>query len=223
MSIMKTVLEEENESSFVLVYGNKTVEEAMFYNEIKELLASYPDRLSVYFIYSQESVENALSGRIEKSTVNYILKNKHKEQTFDAFYLCGPEEMINTVSNTLKENEIAEEKIKFELFTSFTENTAVENVADGNVQIKVLVEDETFSFTADKSKRILDAILEQKIDAPYSCQGGICSSCIAKVTDGKAEMAQNQILTDNEVAEGLILTCQAHAITDTITVDYDDV
>ncbi|NAS31651.1 2Fe-2S iron-sulfur cluster binding domain-containing protein [Flavobacteriaceae bacterium R38] len=224
MSIMKTLLEEESESSFVLVYGNKTVEETMFHSEINELINTYPDRLSVYFTYSQEASESILSGRIDKSTVNYIIKNVHKDQVFDAFYLCGPEEMITTVSDTLKESNIAEDKIKFELFTSSSDNSSAQKlIADGNVQIKVQVDDEEFSFTADKSKRILDVILEQKIDAPYSCQGGICSSCIAKVTEGKAEMTQNQILTDTEVAEGLILTCQAHALTDTITVDYDDV
>ena len=75
----------------------------------------------------------------------------------------------------------------------------------------------------DKKTVILDAVLKENIDAPYSCQGGVCSSCIAKVTEGKAEMMMNQILTDKEIADGFILTCQAHATTPTIKVDYDDV
>ncbi|MCL4137030.1 UNVERIFIED_CONTAM: hypothetical protein GTU68_017681 [Idotea baltica] len=75
----------------------------------------------------------------------------------------------------------------------------------------------------DKSTLVLDAVLKENIDAPYSCQGGVCSSCIAKVKEGKAEMVKNQILTDGEIADGFILTCQAHPLTPTLTVDYDDV
>ncbi|MCL4114248.1 UNVERIFIED_CONTAM: hypothetical protein GTU68_065129 [Idotea baltica] len=75
----------------------------------------------------------------------------------------------------------------------------------------------------DKKEIILDAVLKENIDAPYSCQGGVCSSCIARVTEGKVEMVKNQILTDSEIAEGLILTCQAHATTPAVKIDYDDV
>ena len=75
----------------------------------------------------------------------------------------------------------------------------------------------------DKGTLVLDAVLKENIDAPYSCQGGVCSSCIARIKEGKADMVKNQILTDSEIAEGLILTCQAHPTTPTLTVDYDDV
>jgi ring-1,2-phenylacetyl-CoA epoxidase subunit PaaE len=70
---------------------------------------------------------------------------------------------------------------------------------------------------------LLEAALKQGLDAPYSCQGGICSSCLARVTSGTAEMAKNSILTDGEIASGLVLTCQAHPTSETIYVDYDDV
>ena len=223
MSIMKTLLEEEVQSNFVLVYGNKDKEETMFNNEITSLLEKYSERLTVYFIYSQEQVNDALFGRIEKSTVNYIVKNKHKDTAFDTFYLCGPEEMIHTVKDTLLENNVSESAVKFELFTSSSEEKTIEGIADGSTKINVIVDGDETSFTAETSKSILDAVLEQKIDAPYSCQGGICSSCIARVTKGKVEMVKNQILTDSEVAEGLILPCQSHAVTNEVVIDYDDV
>jgi len=147
LSILKTVLEEEHSSKFVLV------------------------------LYSQAQEENALFGRIEKSTVNLIVKNRYKDTVIDSFYICGPEVMINTVKTVLVENNISEDNIHFELFT----------------------------------------------DAPYSCQGGVCSSCIARISEGTATMRQNNILTDSEVAEGLVLTCQAHPTSSTLKVDYDDV
>ena len=83
--------------------------------------------------------------------------------------------------------------------------------------------DEEFEFEMSKEVSILEATLKQNIDAPYSCQGGVCSSCIAKITTGSANMIQNNILTDSEVEEGLVLTCQAIPSSKKITINYDDV
>ena len=223
ISILKTLLEEEPQSKFVLVYGNRSTADTMFLREITELIAAYPERLTVYFTYSRAEEENALFGRIEHATVNYIIKNKQKDTVFDAFYLCGPEEMITTVSETLKENGIEEDKINFELFVSSKEEEKLDENLEGKSRVKVIVDDEEFEFTMPRSEKVLDAALRNDIDAPYSCQGGVCSSCLARVTEGKVKMVKNQILTDAEIAEGLVLTCQSHPITPTLSIDYDDV
>ena len=224
MSIAKTVLEEEPQSTFVLVYGNKTPEGTIFYNEIQELKTKHQNRFNVQFVFSQSDEDNALFGRIDKSTVNYIVKNKYEDSKIDAFYLCGPEAMINTVSEVLLENGIDKKVIHFELFTvSIPIEPTTIQVGDGNTTITILVDDEETTFTMSQKKTILEAALDEDIDAPYSCQGGICSSCVARLTEGKATMRQNNILTDGELAEGLILTCQAQPTTPTIVEDYDDV
>jgi ring-1,2-phenylacetyl-CoA epoxidase subunit PaaE len=226
LSIAKTLLEDEPYSNFILVYGNKTPEDTMFSEELLELKNIYGNRIHIHFIYSQSNEPDALFGRIDKSTVNLIVKNKYKDVSIDTFYLCGPEPMIHTVKEVLLENQIKENKILFELFTTPIETeipvgeTAVES---GMTSIKVLVDDEEFEFEMAQDKTILEAALKQDIDAPYSCQGGICSSCIARLTEGTATMRQNNILTDNEVAEGLVLTCQAHPTSSHVVVDYDDV
>lgn len=223
MSIAQTVLESNNTNCFVLVFGNQTPVETMYYSEIQELQKKYSDRFFVQWVFSRSSEEGSLFGRIERSTVNLILKNKFKDFDFDAFYLCGPEEMITVVSDTLKEQGIDENKILFELFTSSeTEDELADNL-DGKTMVKVVLDDEEFEFTMDQKELVLDSVLKNNIDAPYSCQGGVCSSCIAKVVEGKAGMVKNQILTVGEVAEGLILTCQAHPTTPSLKVDYDDV
>jgi ring-1,2-phenylacetyl-CoA epoxidase subunit PaaE len=223
MSIAKTVLTSNPDNKFVLVYGNKSYEETMFYTDLVKLQLDYTDRFFVYFTNSQTQEKDSLFGRIATSTVNYALKNKHKETSFDGYYLCGPEAMINTVTDTLIENDISKDKIHFELFTATEIKEELTVSAAGETQVEVTVDDEKFSFTMDKKMLVLDAVLKENIDAPYSCQGGVCSSCIARVTEGKAEMANNQILTDGEIEEGFILTCQARAITPTLKVDYDDV
>ncbi|WNM19687.1 ferredoxin--NADP reductase [Flavobacterium capsici] len=223
MSIIQSALESEPKSTFVLVYGNKTPEETIFHKQLHDLHLKYVARFFVHYVYSQAKVDGELFGRIEKSTVNFVLNNKHKEKEFDKFYLCGPEEMINIVSTVLKEHNVAEKDIKFELFStsSSDNNTAISS--DGHTKITVLVDDDETTFEMSKKQTVLEAALKQGIDAPYSCQGGICSSCLARITSGSAIMTKNSILTDGEIADGLILTCQAHPTSDEIYVDYDDV
>lgn len=223
MSIIKSVLESEPKSTFVLVYGNKTQEETIFHQQLHDLHLKYVARFFVHYVYSQAKVDNELFGRIDKSAVNFVLNNKHKEKEFDKFYLCGPEEMINIVSNVLKEHNISEKDIKFELFSTPTLENVPNISVEGHTKITVLVDDDEATFEMSKKQTLLEAALKQGIDAPYSCQGGICSSCLARITSGSAVMAKNSILTDGEIADGLILTCQAHPTSDEIYVDYDDV
>jgi ring-1,2-phenylacetyl-CoA epoxidase subunit PaaE len=223
MSIIKSVMKSEPKSSFVLVYGNKTPEETIFHQELHDLQLKYVSRLFVHNVYSQAKVENALFGRIEKSTVNFVLNNKHKELAFDKFYLCGPEQMIETVTEVLKEKNVKESAIKFELFTTSSHETVIKESLEGHSKITIMVDDEETTFEMSQKQTILEAALKQGIDAPYSCQGGICSSCLARVTSGTAEMTKNSILTDGEIAAGLVLTCQAHPTSETVYVDYDDI
>ncbi|WP_425076439.1 2Fe-2S iron-sulfur cluster-binding protein [Psychroserpens sp. S379A] len=224
LSIVKCALEEEVQSHVVLVYGNKTTKDTMFLDELLQLQHQYSDRLSIQFVFSQSQENDAVFGRIEKSTVNLVVKNKYKHLDIDAFYLCGPEGMIHTVKDVLEEHNIDNNTIFYELFkASKPEAIPTANIASGFTEVTVLLDDETTTFEMPQKQTILEAALDKDIDAPYSCQGGICSSCIARVTEGEATMRQNNILTDGELAEGLILTCQAQPTTEKITVDYDDV
>ena len=223
MGILKTVLENEPLSTFVLVYGNKTPEHAIFHEELHELQRKYTGRFFVHFVYSQAKVDGELFGRIERSTVNFVLNNKHKELDFDKFYLCGPEGMINTVAEVLKEHNVKEKDIKFELFFAPAAEKPIDVALNGHTKITVWVDGDETTFEMSQKQTLLEAALKQGIDAPYSCQGGICSSCLARITTGSAEMKKNSILTDGEIAEGLILTCQAHPTSSEIVVDYDDV
>ncbi|WP_299676202.1 ferredoxin--NADP reductase [uncultured Tenacibaculum sp.] len=223
LSMVKSVLESNTSSTFTLVYGNKTIADTIFYKELAELKAQYAERFNLSYVFSRENVESAVFGRIDKAHVNYFVKNIYKDLSFDKAFLCGPEEMINIASETLIENGFAKENVLFELFTASIDEAAASQVKEGETEITVVLDDEKTTFTMPQDSDILAEALRKKIDAPYSCQGGVCSSCIAKVTEGKAVMVKNQILTDEELEEGFILTCQAHPTTPTITVDFDDV
>lgn len=222
LSILKSVLKSEPKSSFVLVYGNKSPEATIFHQELHDLHLQYVNRLFVHYVYSQAKADEALFGRIDKSVVNYVLNNKHTAMEFEKFYLCGPEAMIETVSGILKEKNVKDSAVQFELFTTSVHENEIKDLS-GHSKITIMVDDEETSFEMSQKQTILEAALKQGIDAPYSCQGGICSSCLCRVTQGTAEMKKNSILTDKEIAEGLILSCQAHPTSDTIYVDFDDV
>lgn len=222
MSMIRTLLSQSETAKFVLVYGNKSPGQTIFLQEILSLQKEHPKRFFPEFIYSEAKEETAKFGRIERSTVNYVIKNKYEGFEFSEFYLCGPEPMIEAVTESLKSAGVSEEKIKYELFFSKSEGS-VEASTDGKTSLKVIVDDEEFELSMEQSDLILDAVLAQDIDAPYSCQGGICSSCVAKIKEGTAEMRKNQILTDEELEEGLILTCQAQPTSAKVVIDYDDI
>ena len=222
-SILKSSLEAGSDTHFTLVYGNKTPEQTLFYTELKNLETTYPAQLKVLWIFSQANEEGSRFGRIDSSIVKYALKNTGQLST--AFYLCGPEPMIMEVKDTLLKNSIEETQVYFELFTASKarETVAPADTSLDEIIIEIIVDDATNTIKTKASNTILDTALNEKIDVPYSCQGGVCCSCIAKITEGSAPMANNQILTDEEVADGLVLTCQAVPTSAKVVVNYDEV
>mgnify|MGYP000580494731 CR=1 FL=1 len=175
-------------------------------------------------IASEVDEDGALFGRIDSGIINYVLKNTIAVQDAHKFYLCGPEGMINTVNGILIENGVEASQVLFELFTTSTiESTSNTSTKKGESKITILVDEEETTLSMLQKQTILEAALSNDIDVPYSCQGGVCSSCICRVTEGSASMRQNNVLTDNEVAEGLVLSCQAKPTSTTIKVDFDDI
>ena len=178
---------------------------------------------AIRFVFSQIISDKALFGRIDAGLVKNILEKECHDTKFDAYFLCGPEGMIDTVNEFLLGHGVEEEQIQFELFSSTSHKKEVIKDLSGNASITVVLDDEETTFEMRKDEFVLDAALAKGLDAPYSCQGGICSSCLARVTEGSASMERNNILDDDEVKEGLILTCQAHPTTDVLKIDFDDV
>lgn len=220
MSIIKDALFVNNKNKFVLLYGNKNIGDSMFHFEIKDLKLNYPNRFFCYNTYSRENNEGSEYGRIDGSFLKYCL-NQHSDLSFNKFFLCGPEELTVSMSNELEALGFDKSKILFELFYSKNKIDSVEN--SEKAKVKITSDYEDFEISISKDMTILDAALNEKIDVPYSCQGGVCSSCIGKVTKGSVKMLQNNILTEGEIAEGLTLACQAIPTSDSLSIDFDDV
>ena len=202
-------------SDVKLIYGNKTEDSTMFYSEIKNL------NNDNYFLFSRENVLGSINGRITSDT----LKNIKGIFDADAYYICGPGDMIDSISDFLKENEV-KGKINFEKFNS-PKKSKIENSNSEDSEIisniTVIMDGDEFDYTlSSKGDTILDSAMDEGADVPFSCKGAVCCTCKAKVTEGKAIMDKNYSLSEEEVEDGFILTCQAHPITENIIVDFDE-
>lgn len=223
ISIIKTVLEKEPESKFALIYGNQSVAQAIYFEQLNDLKDQYSDRFTVRYSFSREERDGELFGRVTKGNLNFFLKQDCEDYAFAKAYLCGPEEMIHMATDNLIEKDIlAKENILFELFT--TKENEIKITEDSHLtEVTVVLDDEEHTFTMKRSDNLLDVMLKNEIDAPYSCQGGICSSCICQIEEGTAQMAKNAILTDSEIEEGLSLACQAYPTSAKVKVNFDEV
>ncbi|MEZ5046052.1 MAG: 1,2-phenylacetyl-CoA epoxidase subunit PaaE [Chitinophagaceae bacterium] len=230
LSILKTVLIQEPHSIFTLVYGNQNFQSIIFREEIEALKNKYVGRLQVIHILSRERLESELNfGRITKDKCEQLFDSLIKLNAEQQFFLCGPEEMILSVKDLLLEKGIKKEHIKFELFTSDTAQQAKQAYIEKHQedigktsQITIKVDDRSMDFKLSYTgDTILDAALKQGADLPYACKGGVCCTCRAKVVEGSVSMVVNYALEDDEVANGFVLTCQAHPSSEKVVIDFD--
>lgn len=215
LSIIKVALS-QTQQKILLVYGNKTPETTMFLSDIEELKKEYPDRFFIQYIYSKSHEKDTFFGRIDIAMINHLLKNKYSYIPFERFYICGPQQMVVLIKNYLSDN-YDKKKIHTELFVV---EEVQKKVYEGTSQMKVFINGLEENFEIQRKNMILDELLAQGIEVSYSCRGGVCSSCIGKVTEGSAEMEKNQVLSEDEVAKGYILTCQSHPLTEKLTLEF---
>jgi ring-1,2-phenylacetyl-CoA epoxidase subunit PaaE len=230
LSIIKTTLLTEPQSQFTLVYGNRNKNSIIFKEELEALKDKFIDRFRIYYILSREITDAAIStGRIDAAKCELYLDKLIDATKTDEFFLCGPEEMIFCVRDTLQSRGVPKEHIHFELFTipgqkRSTVDTELKSVSDEGPQSKVSVKLDGILFDFDLpygGQSILDAALKQGADLPFACKGGVCCTCKAKLMQGEIKMDVNWGLEQDEIDAGFILTCQSHPVTEKVVVDFD--
>ncbi|WP_048747561.1 ferredoxin--NADP reductase [Capnocytophaga ochracea] len=217
MSIAKTALSKTN-IKVVFVYGNKSKEEALFFDEIEALRIQYPERFLVHYAFSQQPWGDHYTGRINDRIVNEIFA-KYKDLNWGRYYACGHTELVKNLREILLLRGIDKDRIFTELFEASPAEIDYSTL-QGNVAITLELNGQTHSFESARNQTLLSSALLRGYDAPYSCLNGVCSSCIGRVEEGEAKMAKNETLSEEEVSQGYILTCQAYAMTDTIKVRF---
>ena len=228
ISIIKHTLKNNAASSFTLIYGNKSRASILFFEELEALKNKFMERFTFINILSREKTDADLNyGRINEEKLSAI-KHLIAFSLFDEAFICGPEQMIFSAEDFLLQQGLKKEQIHFELFTTpgqkisnNKKNVAVQS-AGPKSKINIKVDGRSFDFDlAYDSESILDAALKQGADLPFACKGGVCCTCRAKLVQGKVKMDVNYALEPEEVAQGFILTCQSHPLTDEVVVDFD--
>lgn len=230
MSIMKTVLEDEPNSRFTLIYGNRNRNTVIFREQIEGLKNQYMGRLRLFHILSREYMDVPMfNGRITAEKVEQFSSLIPFAKMHEAF-ICGPEEMILSVRQKLIDMGMPSASVHIELFTSpdqpkaAHEKWATDHRKDEGPMSKVSITLDGTTFDMElayNGESILDAALRHGADLPYACKGGVCCTCRAKVTEGAVEMEVNYALEPDEVAKGFVLTCQSHPTTDRVVIDFD--
>ncbi len=228
-SIAKTVLLTEPHSQVYLVYGNRGRNSIIFKEAIEGLKNKFLNRLSVYHVLSREHGDaDLLFGRIDREKTAQLLQKVIPAARIDECFICGPEEMIMGVREALGEAGVAPERVHFELFAASGDRQAVRGPArpagsdDQKSRVAVCLDGRAYQLDMSYyGDTILDAALAAGADAPYSCKNGMCSTCRARITEGTAAMDVNYSLSDDEIARGYVLTCQARPTAAQVAVDFD--
>jgi len=226
MSIIRTTLLAEPESKLTLFYGNFDEEATIFKKQIDELAKANPTKLTVHYIFEKPKTAGfpeEFTGMLSFDKTKALIAKYVERNPVIEYFICGPGAMMDSVKEVLEGNNVNKHFIHIEYFTSIVADDSKKSTGPSSISEVTVTQDgkDTTFQLASNGKAILDAAMDAGVDAPFSCKGAVCATCRAKLVEGKVDMDLNYALTDEEVEEGYILTCQSHPKTPIVKVDYD--
>jgi ring-1,2-phenylacetyl-CoA epoxidase subunit PaaE len=226
LSLISTTLESEPESSWTLIYGNRTANSVMFLEELEGLKDRYADRFQLLHVLSREGSDlPLLSGRIDDAKIRLVHDRLLGGREVDDWYLCGPYELVSAARATLADLGVDADRIHDELFFAGPLDQASlppePPPGEGSVDLTVILDGRAVQTRMDPETSILDAALRVRSELPFSCKGGMCATCKGRIEEGEVRMDKNYALVDTELEAGYVLTCQSHPVTDRVIVRYD--
>ena len=232
LSIAATTLEEQTESKFTLIYGNRRMSSVMFNEALQDLKDRFPGRFTMIHILSQQAQEvDLLQGRIDAAKVKAIIDALLPAKSMDEVFICGPEAMIEVTEKALIDAGVPANRVHSERFTTSssqahkvqadTDASKQKSASNKSVHMTVLLDGKEHELALSPEEHILDAALNAGLDLPFSCKAGVCSTCRCKVTQGEVTMDKNFTLEADEVAQGFALSCQARAATQKLVISFD--
>ncbi|MEM6938576.1 MAG: 2Fe-2S iron-sulfur cluster-binding protein [Pseudomonadota bacterium] len=227
LSILKTVLTREPQSTFTLVYANRAVNTIMFREELEDLKNRNMGRLKIIHMLEAGQDIPLFTGRVDAEKCAALFRHWINVKTIDTAFICGPEPMMLAIVDSLKAHGLSADKIKFELFSESQQgriarqSRQAQSAGKSDTALTVILDGAERAFEMSKGQSVLDAALANGQDAPHACKAGVCSTCICRVVEGEVEMIANHALEDDEVARGYVLSCQSYPLTDRLVVDFD--
>ncbi len=234
LSIMASTLEDQPESKFTLVYGNRSMNSVMFNEALQDLKDRFADRLTLIHILSRQAQEvDLLQGRIDAAKVRSIIDTLLPVASMDEVFICGPEAMIEVTQKALRDAGVPDKQIHTERFTSpvlekltpEARQAVVANVkpsSGGQVALTVVLDGKSHELRMDRDENVLDVAMAAGLDLPFSCKGGVCATCRCKVITGSVSMDKNFGLEAWETEKGFVLSCQARPTSDAVTMSFDE-
>ena len=237
LSIMASTLQDQSESKFTLVYGNRRMDSVMFNEALQDLKDTYPDRLTLIHILSRQAQEvPLLEGRIDAEKVQAIMQAFLPVKSLDEVFICGPEGMIEATEKALLDAGARKDRVYTERFLSQSTGkpaassnlrakagaSAKTTKAQTSIALTVQLDGKSYDIGMGTDDMVLDAALDHGLDLPYSCKGGVCCTCRAKVMQGQVSMDKNFTLEADEMRQGFVLSCQARPTTPEVVVSFDE-
>lgn len=228
ISIVSTILEQEPRARVMLIYANRTHRTVMFLDELHDLKDCYPERFHLVHVLSREQQDVELfSGRLDGDRLTRILKSLSPVEDVDAWFLCGPQQMVLDLRELLVDHGVDVHAIHAELFHAdpvphVAPAPAATTPGSGASHVTFRLDGRSSEVElAPDGVGILEAALEVRSDLPFACRGGVCGTCRAKLVEGTVQMDVNYALEPEEIEEGYVLTCQSHPTSERVVVDYD--
>jgi len=226
LSIVRSTLENEPGSRFLLFYGNRSQRTTMFIDDLYALKNRFAERLQLYFLFSQEEQEFPIfSGRIDPGKVVELYKAFCAGLEADEAFICGPDTMIEGVRSALSDLGMPDDALHAERFGAAKKKAAQQattsSVSEHDCEVTVIMDGHKKSFAMSEGDNIVDGAAAQGVELPFSCKGGVCATCRTHVRDGEVRMDTNYGLEPWEVEKGYVLACQSHPLSDKLTLDYD--
>lgn len=229
LSILKTTLASDPDSRFTLVYANRAQNTIMFREQLEDLKNRHLGRLSIIHILEHDTQDiDLFTGRIDREKCDQLFKRWINLESVDRAYICGPEPMMLVIAEALETRGLEKDQIRFELFTSSQQGRARQQAMSAKAasskatKLSITLDGATRTVEMAKGQCILEAALQNALDAPHSCRAGVCSTCRCKVLEGDVEMLANHALEDYEVERGYALSCQAYPLSERLVVSYDE-
>ena len=233
LSIAATTLEEQPDSKFTLIYGNRRMSTVMFNEDLQDLKDRFRDRLTMIHVLSRQAQEvDLLQGRIDGAKVRGIIQALLPVGSMDEVFICGPDEMITATENALVEAGVPADRIRTERFTTHlpagahpvgvSSTAEAAEAATKDITMVLVLDGKEHEIAIGPDEHLLDAGLNAGLDLPISCTAGVCCTCRAKVTEGEVVMDKNFTLEADEVAQGYVLSCQARATTKRLKISFDE-
>ncbi len=229
LSIIASSMEEHPGTKFTLVYGNRRMDSVMFNEALQDLKDQYPDRLTLIHILSRQAQEvDLLEGRIDGDKVRAIMKAFLPVKSMDEVFICGPEAMIEATQKALVDAGVPANRVYTERFASGAAPAPPQAPRSekakslSGMALTVVLDGKSHEMRIQPDEHILDVALNAGLDLPYSCKGGVCCTCRAKVTEGSVAMDKNFTLESWEMDKGFVLSCQARATSAKVVISFDD-